>query len=187
MVSSPNIRGTAILPRIQFIQGRAPAEWHRVLEAMTPSAREVSSGVVLPHVWYPFKAFVELVVTADQLLGKGDFLLIREMGRFAATANLNSFFKFFIRFGSPEWVIGKGASMWSLTHDTGRAEVERVGPMGAAYLVKEFASPHRALCEGLLGWMERCLELTGVKEINIHEEQCAAKGSPLCRFVGSWR
>jgi predicted hydrocarbon binding protein len=186
-VSAPQIRGTALLPRIRFIQARSTEDWQRVLEAMTTDARAAVAGVVLPSSWYPFQSFVELVVAADKLLGKGDAVLIREMGRYAATANLNTFFKFFIRLGSPEWVIGKGASMWSLSHDTGRAEVERLGPTGAAYLVKEFAAPHRALCAGLLGWMERCLELTGVKDVQIRESECAAQGGKLCRFEATWR
>lgn len=182
-----NIRGAAILPRIRYLQEKFPEQWPQLVAALPEATRPTLSGLMLPTVWYPFSCFLDLNVTADRLAGKNDLTLVKELARHTAEASLNTFFKFFIRFGSPEMVLSKAASMWGLTYDAGRAEAVMTGKNAGAFIVKEFPSPHPVLCMALTGWAERALELTGQKDIVVHEKTCAARGGTECRFEGTWR
>jgi len=180
----PKSRGTTLIPRIKYLRTRGV--WEEVLEAVKPETREVIGGSVLASSWYPFDVMVDLIRTADRVVGRDDLDLARDMGRYAAAANLSTVFRFLIRFATPTIVLGKGAQLWSLQHDTGRARAFSEIACSASFEVVDFAAPDRALCASLEGWMERALELTGAKHPTVHEEICATKKGNMCRFRGTW-
>jgi hypothetical protein len=178
-------RGTTIIPRIKFL--RARGVWDDVVPHLSAPTRDIVTGTVLASTWYPFETLVDVIRTADRIVGKGDLALAKEMGRYAATANLSTVFRILVRLATPKTVLAKGASLWSLHHDTGKAVATEDGPGGASYEIRDFGAPDRALCVSLEGWIERCMEITGAKNVEVREEECATKGGPVCRFRGSWK
>ncbi len=177
-------RGTTLIPRIKYLRLRHA--WDDVLPELSPSTRGIVTSTVLASTWYPFEALVDLIRTADRVLGKGDLAMAKDMGRFAATANLSTVFRFLVRLSTPRMILRKGASLWHLHHDTGRAVALEDGPNRAIYEIHEFGAPDRALCVSLEGWIERCLEMTGAKHPIVREEECATRSGTVCRFRGGW-
>jgi hypothetical protein len=94
----------------------------RVKEAMQPEHRAVLDGRVLPHAWVPFDVLVDLCVTIDKVFGKGDLSLVKDMGRFAARANLPTLYRIFYVLGSPEFILGRAPRLWDVHYDSGRLE-----------------------------------------------------------------
>lgn len=178
-------RGTTLIPRVKYLRLRGV--WDEVAAALPAATRAVVSESVLASSWYDFSVFVDLVRTADRVAGAGDLALAKEMGRFAATANLSTVFRVLVRFATPESVLAKGASLWRHHHDTGVARASPAGPNAALFEIRDFAAPDRALCASLEGWIERCLEMTGGKDARVREEECATRGGTVCRFRGEWR
>lgn len=179
-----NARGTVLIPRIKYLKMRHA--WDDLVAALKPETRTIVTGSVLPGSWYPFDAFVDLVVQADEMFGDGDLALSKEMGRFAATANLSTVLRFLVRLSTPKTLLGKGAALWHLHHDTGKASATMHGERGAFYEIKDFGAPHRALCAAVEGWIERSLELTGVKDIIVVERDCAARSGSVCLYQAVW-
>jgi len=137
--------------------------------------------------WYPFACFVDLNVVADRLMGRGDLALAKELGRYASEANLPTLYKLFYRIGSPEYIRGKAATLWSVHHDTGRAELLSEGPGHAEFSLFDFGAPHPTLCRSLEGFLERSLELTGAKDVRVSEVRCVLRKDPSCTYRGLWR
>src|SRR5262249_51126499 len=155
--------------------------WPRIVEALAPETRELIDTHPLATGWYPFEQFVDLMLVADRIAGEGDLELVRKLGHHAATANLSTVLRIFIRFGSPEFSLGKAAKVWNLYHDTGRAETESLGPKSIALQVFEHGAPHRVLCLTLLGWVRAYLEATGCKAVVVREVQCRLQAADRCR------
>lgn len=177
-------RGSTLIPRIKYLRLRRG--WDDVVPELSASTRAIVCETVLASTWYPFDALTDLIRTADRVLGKDDLALAKDMGRFAATANLSTVFRFLIRLSTPRMILKKGAALWHLHHDTGRAAAFEDGPNRAIYEIHDFGAPDRALCVSLEGWIERCLEMTGAKAAIVREEECATRSGTVCRFRGEW-
>ena len=183
----PNVRGSAFIPRVAWLKSNHAREWPQILAALTPQTRETLELNPLATGWYPFEQFVDLIETADRVAGAGDLELCRLLGYHTATSNLSTVLRIFVRLGSPEYMFGKAAKLWSMYHDTGRAETEALQTTSSiAFQVFDFAAPHRALCMTLLGWVRAYLEATGCKAVVVREVKCRLNGHDRCRYEGQW-
>ena len=181
-----NIRGSALIPRVAWLRLRHAQHWAAILQGVQPQTRELIEMHPISTGWYPFEQFVDLMTVADKVAGNGDLELVRALGHHAATANLSTILRMFIRFGSPEYILGKAAKVWSLYHDTGRGESEPLGKNSIAFSVFEHGAPHRVLCMTLLGWTRGYLEMAGCKSVRVVETKCRLQGSDCCRFDAGW-
>jgi Protein of unknown function (DUF2378) len=181
-----NIRGSALIPRVAWLKQRHAQHWEAILSGVQPATCETLEAHPIATGWYPFEQFVDLMLVADRVAGNGDMELIRALGHHAATANLSTILRVFLRFGSPEYILGKAAKVWSLYHDTGRGESEPLGPRSLAFSVYEHGAPHKALCVTLLGWTRAYLEAAGCKSVKVVETKCRLSGGDCCRFDAGW-
>jgi len=182
----PKIRGSAFIPRISHLKANHAESWAAITEAVSPPTRELLEGHPLATGWYPFEQFIDLMEAADRIAGQNDLELVQKLGHHAATANLSTVLRIFIRLGSPEYILGKASKVWSMYHDTGRAETETLGARSLAFQVFDFAAPHRVLCVTLRGWVRGYLEATGCKAVVVRETRCRLQGADRCRYEGQW-
>ncbi len=180
------MKGSAFTARFDYLRSHFPERWPEFLSKLTPETRELATTRPMKNAWYPFDAFADLNVVADQVMGNGDLALVKTLGKYASEANLPSLYKLFYMVGSPEYMIRKAATLWSVHHTSGRCELITHQKNYVEYQVHEFAQPHRVLCKSLEGFIERSLELTGVTQISIREQQCVLNGAACCSFHGRW-
>lgn len=180
-------KGLNLSSRLRYVQevhGEEASQ--RVTLALAPATRALLERRVLPHEWVPFSAFVDVNVVADRVLGKGDLALCREMGAWAASANLPRIFKLFYRLGSPMFMFERAAKLWSAHYDSGRMETQR-GDADAMHLsIYEFGEPRRAHCLSVLGWISRSIEMSGAKVTSAVEKRCRVRGDDCCELVAHW-
>jgi hypothetical protein len=185
-----NVKGSAVTARVRFVRELyGEPGVRRVKEALTPEHRAAIDRKVMPHEWVPFDLVIDLSVEIDRLYGKGDLALCREMGRYASKVNLPTLYRIFYALGSPAFIISRAVRVWDVHYDSGRisADIERTSPTERATLtLREFATPHRAHCLSVLGWVERSVELSGGRVIDAAETTCRTRNDDACRFVVSW-
>jgi hypothetical protein len=181
------MKGSAFTARFAYLRRRFPGRWDGLVAAFDAPTQALARGPCLKSSWYPFSCFVDLNVKADHLVGRGDLALAREMGRDAAIVNLPTLYKLFYKVGSPEYVFTKAASLWRQHHDTGRCELVPTGTDAADWRLYDFAAPHPTLCRSLEGFLTGCLEMMGMKEIHVYEDQCVLRGGAYCGFLGHWK
>src|SRR5664279_1442671 len=102
-----NVKGSAMTSRILWVElGHGAAGFDRLLAAVSVPLREqISRGFVKAN-WYPFEQFVELNETIDRVFGRGDYGLMRMLGRYGADANLTTIYRLFFKVGSVGWILG---------------------------------------------------------------------------------
>jgi hypothetical protein len=188
---SSQVKGSAITARIKYVRDTHGEEGVRRVKAkMSPEHRAILDGRVLPHAWVPFDLFVELCLTVDELFGKGNLALVKEMGRFAARANLPTLYRLFYVLGSPEFILGRAPRLWDVHYDSGRLETSfaiKDGRRTASLRIIDFATPHRVHCLSVWGWGEQSVELSGGKTVESSEASCRCNGAAVCEFLISWK
>lgn len=182
------VKGSAIGARVRYVRDiHGEDAWERVQRALSPSSRAELERGVLPSDWASYELFLDLNVTADRLLGKGDLELCLEMGRFGATVNLPTLYRVFLRFGSPMFLLQKASRLWQVNYDSGLLVAIREAKERARLRIEAFERPHRAHCLSVLGWSTRAIELTGFRVVSAQEEKCRTRGDATCEMVLEWK
>ena len=182
-----NVKGSALTSRILWVQlEHGEAGFQRLLAQVSPELKSIVEMGVHKAKWYPFEQFVEMNLVLDRLYGKGDLGLIKDLGRYGADANLKTIYRLFYKVGTVHWILGRAVRLWSAHYDSGYTEVATRGPRAAVMRIRGFATPHRAHCLSVAGWMERSIELSGGKRPVVEEVFCRTRGDELCQMDVAW-
>jgi len=141
---------------------------------------------LIPMGWYPLDPTVRFMHALDELYGAGDLRLCREVGMFSAEWQLTVLHRFVLWLKPVEWLMHRGMTNWRQSHDTGRWETEQVARNHIVGRLYDFAIVDAAWCIRFTGFLEKALMLTGVRNIDIQETRCRARGDECCKFVGRW-
>jgi hypothetical protein len=183
------IKGTSLAGRRRYLERYHGEEKLRAVLAQLrdrEGAKRIEIGV-LKSQWYPFELFLDLIETSDRVVGEGDGKLYRSMAARTAEDDLSTVYKVFFRFMQPMYGIGKAAELWSAYYSSGKLKMTPLDPSKIELEIIDFESPHWAHCESVLGWAQRSIELTGVKDVACDHVDCRSRGGSRCRMHLSWK
>lgn len=184
----PNVKGSAFSSRIRWVRLKQGEEGLQELRASVSEelGSVLKEGAVMSR-WYPFDWFVELNLAIDEIFGKGDRALVKDLGRHGADTNLTTIYRLFYKVGTVKWIIARASRLWGMHYDSGRMHIQDFPGKEVALRIDDFDTPHRVHCLSVLGWAERSVELSGGTEVAVRELSCRASGDESCYFRGSWR
>lgn len=181
-----HMKGAAVSARLDWVKRFHGDRWDEFVAALGAGTRaDIAQGVIKTE-WIPVPVVIDILLTGDRLFGSGDLAVCKAMGAHAAEVNLPTLYKLFYRVGSVEYILGKAALLWPLTHDTGEARLVRVAPRHARYEVRGYGQPNVAVCRSIEGFMHKTLELTGVRVDSIVEVDCVNRGDAICAYEARW-
>jgi len=184
---SVHVKGLVLRSRVDYICEHFGADgWRQVLAEIAPENRSILSDEILISSWYPLSLLIDLPVTADRIYGKGDLALCRAIGRESARLALQGVHRSFVREGDPGFVIRRTNLLWNQYFDSGTNDTERIGPSSVRICYRDFEEPHRAICLGVMGWLESANTIWGGKDVLVSETTCRCWGDNLCEFLVSW-
>lgn len=159
----------------------------KLIEQMQPEDRKILSDNIFGATWQPESTFVNLLVAADKTLGKGNYELCRKVGYYIGQQSIPRFYKFFLLFGQPSFVLRNAALFWRQIHSHGHLKVSQPTKNSSLAHLINYAIPHKAFCFTLIGFFQAVLELTGCKNVSVYETKCVTEGADVCEFPGSWK
>jgi hypothetical protein len=175
----------ACLEYLKTVAGTPGIE--KVKAAISDQDRELLfSKQVLSNQWIDFGAFMRFVVTADKVLGHGDFEIVKENARYCVRKNFTGIYKFIIKIATPQYLLSKGKLCWDLTFDSGKFEVRRLGKKHIQFLITDFTDTPLHHEHDFIASTEEFLHLTGVKHMRASHPLCMARGNDCCMFDVTW-
>lgn len=184
-----NVKGTAISGRRQYVLRHHGEEKLKAVLAQLKdqeAAKRLQSGV-LKSAWYPYELFIDLTETIDRVVGRGDGKLYRAMAAQTAEDDLSTVYKVFFKFLQPMFIFGKAASLWSSYYTSGKLLATQKSPGDIELEILDFETPRWPHCESVLGWAQRSIELTGVKNVAAEHLECRGRGARRCRMHFTWK
>ncbi|HJT17921.1 MAG TPA: hypothetical protein VJ853_11050, partial [Thermoanaerobaculia bacterium] len=109
----------------------------------------------------------------------------RRAGHDAAGDAIKGIYRFFVLVMTPTSLLSKASQMWRAVYSRGELRVSNQSDHAATVQLLDFPS-EVAGCARITGWIERMSELTGAKNVHIHQTQCFAKGAPYCEWSITW-
>ncbi len=181
------VKGTAVLSSLRYVRQRfgEPA-LAGVLSALPAEDGARLRDLVLASSWYPIGCLMRFMQEAEKQLASQDPKLLQNMGRASCEEGLKGVYKIFLKVGSPGFTIDRAARVLSNYYDTGELVVVDKGERRVAAELRGLEEAGQPLCERIYGWMQRMLEMTGVRNLRSAHSSCVHRGDPVCRFEGSW-
>jgi hypothetical protein len=181
------VKGTAVVSTLRFIRERFGPEGVELVRAdLDPALQASLPPEPLGSAWYPFPLLVALGRAAARRFGGGLADFHRDLGRASADHGLNTIYRLLFRLGSPHFAVSHATRVWTAHYDSGRMRAVVIEPGHAVLELAGFGEPVPELCERLLGWMSRAVELAGGRDLRIVHGQCVLRGDPTCQFEGWW-
>jgi len=181
------VKGTAVLSSLRYVRERfgEPA-LAGVLSALPADDAARLRDLVLASSWYPIGCLMRFMLEAEKQLGSQDPRLLQNMGRASCDEGLKGIYKIFLKVGSPGFTIDRASRVLSNYYDIGDLVVVERDERHVAAELRGFEQAGRPFCERIYGWMQRMLELTGVRNLRSAHSSCVHRGDAVCRFEGSW-
>jgi uncharacterized protein (TIGR02265 family) len=184
------VKGTLLLSRMKYLRAQGEDSAARILRRLSEDDRRVLAERILPSTWYEAGVLQRLETTIAALLARGDRQhLFREMGRFSAETNLGpaGVQRPYLRESDPQFLLRQVPQMYGAQHDTGRREYVQTGERSAVLRTLDAEETSLDDCLTTVGWLERGIELSGGRAVQVVEPVCRAKGGPLCEYHCEWQ
>jgi hypothetical protein len=182
------VSGTTLLNRLLYIDKRgAPGQKRQILEKLSPENKKEIKRGVQAHKWYAFEWYIELITAIDNVMGRGDMSLVRDIGYFAGMQAGAGLYKFFFKTGSVRFILERAASFWKQMFDTGECETVVLSDHHGKVYVRNFPRFPKAACLSLEGWCQAVAELAGGKEVKMKIVKWPQEDDPTLEMDAAWQ
>lgn len=182
-----HIKGTAWIGMNEYFQKLGgPEGIRKVMDSLSEADRAVLSKPILPVTWVDYQAYMNYVLAADRILGKGDFETAKAAALHNARKGLNGPYKIFISIATPKFVVGGVLRFWRQYFDRGTMQAHWQGERNGRLEITDFPDIplHHEICN--TPHMEEALRICGCKNVRFVHTRCIARGDASCIFEASW-
>jgi len=181
------VKGTGVMALPAFIKSKFPGRFDAWIEALPPASKAIHHSAIVAFELYPVTdALFAPTETMCSLFYGGDEHGAWESGHYSAGYALNSFYKIFFRFGSPQFIIDRASRVFSTYYPEGELRVvDKSDNRCVLHLVK-FREFHRVVEQNIAGWMDGALELMGKKDRKVEITRRMTKGDAVTEYVTAW-
>ena len=180
------VKGTVLASMVRYItETFGQPGMSKVLDDLSPQERTHVENV-LASSWYPVALLLKVMRSAHQHFSSQVPRLYVEMGRASSDYSVTGVYKMFFKVGSPHFIISKASNLYKNYYSTGEMKQVVVEKGHAILEMVGFQDPAPELCERILGWLARTLELSGGKDLKLVHPECVNRGGTVCRFEGWW-
>lgn len=183
------IKGSAMMAIPEFIKKNFGEEKYKEwLETLSDEAKVLYSKIILPSAWEniepgynePLKKMCEFFYEGDK---KGAF----ESGKYSAEKSLNNIYKFFLKLGSPGFILKKSSTIISTYYQPAKGEALNLTNNSCTIRMTDLESDFGELAgERIRGWTHRALELSGAKNVQVNITAAVWKGDDHVDFEVTW-
>ena len=173
------VKGSAVKSTSEFVKKYHTKDYSDWFNSLDKKTQDIIENISVSK-WYPIneglihptKKIVEHFYNND---GKG----AQETGRFSADSGLNGIYKFFIKMGSPNFIISKSASVFGTYYKDAIMTVISKTSSSVILDISNFPEYHILIEQRIIGWIEKALELSGCINIktNIVKSICSNDNS----------
>lgn len=183
-----DVKGNLVAARRRYVEdtwGKAGVA--RVVARLEGDARRVFESPPLPFVW--INATVLAVVDEAIVVAcmEGDVSQMRPFGSAIARADLPVLYRVFFHVGAPWMVVKAAGTMFPLYFRCGAVVASSIdGFTGGAITLTNAMLPRYLCRDGIAGWLEAALELSGARDVRIVHDRCVHEGNDRCGWRLSW-
>lgn len=180
------VKGSPIRSLLKFVEVELTASQREELfSRLSPDDAARLRAQILVTDALPVAMLNRLTVEAALVKNEPLQGFARRAGRAAASEAFSGVYRVFALVLTPERLLEKAARIWGSLYNRGEMVVEKQTARSAHVRLLNFPSEESG-CARITGWIERMVELTGVRNPRVVQTRCHAKGAPACEWDIQW-
>jgi hypothetical protein len=186
MNMNTQIKGMAITGTFELIKSRyGQAVFQQILNELSEEDRQILSRTILPSLWYPLKVFNNFLKAEVKIIYKGDSSRLQKGSEEIVNNQLKGIYKFFVKLGSPEFVVGRIGSINSSYFNGIELEKEiSKGRFVGKY--RGFEADQEFFEDIIIGFYKKALEISGAKNIQARFDIPISHGKDYAQILVTW-
>lgn len=181
------IKGTAVKSIPEYVKRNHTSEYANWIRSLSPASQQIANGIS-SATWYSMKdAAVEPSTKVGELFFNNDIKKgAWELGRFSADIALHGVYKLYVKFSSPGHIIARASRIFSAYYRPSKMEVTEQKSNSVQLIMTQFDQPSDVIEYRIAGWMERALEISGCKGVQVKIPESLTTGGVKTIFECSW-
>lgn len=182
------VKGTILSAAQTFVKDNFSNRYEDWINSLPAVSKEIFNNPIMASEWYEIEdGLLEPTRLIAQLFYNSDVSKAAwEMGRYSAEVGLKGIYKVFVLIATPQFIMKRGGKILSSFYQPSVLTTGNERPKGVDIIISEFEGSSE-ITEGRIGgWMEKALEICGVKNISIDKTKSLAKGDDMTVYVVNW-
>ncbi len=163
------IKGTALLAIRDFVKLNHQDKYEQWLGMLNEGSKQIFQSSIDSTKWYPVEiAAIEPTQRISELFFNNDIVKgAWESGRYSAQKGLTGIYKIFVKATSPSFIISRAKDVFARYYRPCEMEVVKNQDAGVLINLINADGCDNVIVNRICGWIERALEISGVKDIRI--------------------
>ncbi|MFO8068151.1 MAG: hypothetical protein R6U11_11270 [Bacteroidales bacterium] len=181
------VKGTAVKTIPEFIKSVNAEKYKEWMSQLPDKSKAIFIEGALSSEWYPIEdAIIQPTKLMSEICYNHPTKGAWECGRYSAEASLKGIYKFYVKMSSPGHIIDRAGRILQAYYDPSELSVVSKGKQHVTLHITKFPKPDDIVEHRLAGWMEKALEISGCKDVNIKIPQSLTKGHRYTEFAITW-
>lgn len=182
------IKGVAVKSTIEFVKQKFNTDYSEWLNNLPKESVSILTGNISNTKWYSFK-YAQLIPT-DSII---DYFYAskidgaKEIGRYSAEKGLHGILKYFVKLGSPNFIISKATKVFKTYYKNSNIEVLSSTKTSVILKITDFNELDKYTEARISGWMEKALEISGCKDVQANIVNSIADGDEYSEIFITWK
>ncbi len=182
-----NVKGTALASIPNLVKTNYPERYDEWFKSLSSESQKIMNRPLVSK-WYPVEfAVIEPTQRICDLFYNGNERGAWEAGKFSAEYALKGVYKFFVKLGSPGFIIKRASNIFSFYYDDAKMKVVESEKERTVVHVYNLKPVSRILEYRTAGWMEKSLQLSGCEYVNIQIIKSPIEGDEMIEYLLKWR
>jgi hypothetical protein len=158
-----NVKGTAVGSIPEFVKQQFPNRYGEWIVALNDDSARFFRGSIVTSSWYPIReTLIDPLKVNSKLFFEGDDeKAARTMGSFSADLALTGVYRFFVKFGTPKFLIERAGSLMRTYFDPCSFTLIQESPKRLIFIITDFPESDEVVEWNIAGWIERALTISG--------------------------
>ncbi|MCJ7772303.1 MAG: hypothetical protein MUP22_04115 [Desulfobacterales bacterium] len=183
------VKGSAVNSVPEFVRVKFGERFDEWLDSLSEESKKIMKEHIIPAIsWYPIKpSIIEPTRKICELFFGNDEKGAWEAGRFSADKGLIGVYKIFVKLGSPKFIVGRAATIFSSYYKPSSMEIADQSEKKVVLHIIEFPELERLVELRICGWIERALEISGAKTVKVELTKSLTRQDPVTEIVVEWK
>jgi hypothetical protein len=182
------VKGNLLASRPRYVREQWGDEaYAEVASKLSPSARSIFEGTILPFAWYPFPDMAEIdrAIVAGPMVG--DVSQMKAFGSTIARYDLPNLYKVLFKIGTPSFFMKRINAVYSTYIRGGAIATSFISKENAVVAQPVGDFPFYFCDQGIPGWFTAAIELSGGWQVRVDQVACVHKGGARCIWNAEWK
>ncbi len=182
------IKGLTIKTTPAFVKKHFPERYQEWLDALPPGANAIMANHIVVNEWYPITDGLTIPLrTVGQLFYGNDWKkAVWEMGRYDADDLLTGIYKIYVRLGSPAHLISRAGRIMAAYYSDAEIKIVQNDKNRVVLHIVRFDEADEAIEYNMAGWIQRALEISGCRNVEIVITKSLARNDPVTELITTW-